>query len=263
MEAFQAFGEDGSSLPDFTFGQSDWIAMARVERKRQYVAVYDGSGSIGQGCAYAYGGAVSSQPQWNAFAEFWKIHLDKNGLAYFKMSEAMTARGEFESKVTEWGSDFIARRDALVNELAGLKRRYALAITGSGIATRDGSALKPSGKTTAAKTEVFKDAVGQLLSTLPVDSMVHFICDIELDAEESYRGWIQSMASQDSPTAVKIIGTAFFDDAYSIPLQFADMVAWFARQELERVSRGRPDSEKDPIYDLIMEGNSGGIVFID
>lgn len=248
---------------DFLFGQTDWVGMARVERRRQYVVAYDGSGSIGRDCAYAYGGAVSSQRQWAAFSEVWSSILDRHGLAYFKMSQAMTGKGEFESKLREWDSDFNVRRDALVNELAALKKRYALSVTGSGIATRNGSALVVSGKTASAKAEIFKDAVQRLVGGLPLDSMVNFLCDIELDAEENYRGWIQSLASQDSPSAVKIVGTAFFDDAYTIPLQFADMAAWIARKELERQSNGRPESEKDPLYDLIMEGSLGGITFID
>jgi hypothetical protein len=40
------------------------------------------------------------------------------------------------------------------------------------------------------------------------------------------------------------------------------MVAWVARQELERISRGKPESEKNPLYDLLLEGSVGGITFI-
>lgn len=229
----------------------------RPKRKGICQAVFDGSGTFGTHPSVVYAGAISTQVQWTAFNESWEHLLIKNDLAYFKMAEAMTFYGEFLPKFTEWGAEREARRDALLLELANLKRRYDLRCTGCGlvVSASGGGPFSTSDHTLEKKKSLFQQAILALLQGVPPDYNVALLCDSEPDAEDTYRSWINGLIRVDSGKAAHVIGISFFDDKYAQPLQFADLVAGVVREEIVR-RLVRPDTEPHALYQVLLAGSN-------
>jgi hypothetical protein len=232
--------------------------MPRATRRKYrglYQVCFDGSGTIGQHKAYVYAGAISTQLQWQAFSETWEHVLAKNDLAYFKMAEADTFYGEWQPKYTEWGNDRAAKRDAVLLELALLRRRYDLKIRGAGFVVGQ-AGMSPFDDTDSVadrKRKTFQIAITNLLREIPSEFAVQIVCDVEKDVEEKYRGWIEGLMRTESDKVARIVGINFLDDQYSQPIQFADMVSWLGRQEIER-QMFRPEQGINPLYELLTEG---------
>lgn len=253
------FCDAGQVEPDRLSGVGFWTLEDDMSRatKRKYKGVYqvvfDGSGTIGQHRGVVYAGGVSTLVQWQAFSETWENILIKHDLAYFKMAEANTFYGEFAPKYTEWGDQRNAKRDALVTELASLKRRYDLRVNGCGfvIGTAGTSPFDPGASVIEKKKQLFQGAMLALLRAIPADCAVMILCDIEKDVEETFRGWIEGLARTESEKVARVVGISFYDDKFAQPIQFADMVAFIARQEIER-RLVRPDDEVNPLYPLLV-----------
>lgn len=254
--ALDAFGLDfglvGTGMP----------RSNRPQRKGTYYVVFDGSGTIGTHPAIVYAGAVSTQAQWGAFAESWEHLLERHDLAYFKMAEAMTFYGEFLPKNAEWGTLRDARRDALLQQFANLKTRYDLRVTGCGFATASSdNAFYTRENIIEKKKMVFRAAILGLLKHIPPEYSVLLICDIEKDVEDAFRGWIDGLIRTESEKVARIIGIGFHDDLFSANIQFADMVAWVLRQEIERQAR-RQEDQVNPLYSLLLDGSDVRVVTV-
>jgi hypothetical protein len=222
--------------------------------KGQYQVVFDGSGTIDQDRATVYAGATSSIRQWAAFAEVWDNLLVKHDLAYVKFSEADTFYGEFLPKASEWGTDREKRRDALLLEFVSLRSRYALSTTGCGVVLgTEGTTPFTAQAAVSKKKELFQCAILALLRGIPKDFGVQVVCDVEKDAEDHYRGWIESLMRVESDKVARIVVISFADDKVFQPVQFADLIAGITRKELERRMR-RPDQPVSQLYEMITEG---------
>ena len=226
----------------------------RPKASGDFYVAFDGSGTIGQHLATVYAGGVTTMRQWAAFSEMWEGLLRKHDLAYFKMAEAMKTYGEFLPKATKLGKDFDTWRDETVSQFANLKNRYDVRVVGCGysVGTTGVSPYLPADKTAMKKKRIFQDAVLALLKGIPADANVYLLCDIEKDVEETFRGWIDSLGKTHPANMARILGISFLDDKFSIPIQFADMVAWVARNEVERMAI-HPEEPIHPLYTLLME----------
>ena len=124
--------------------------------------VLDGSGSIGNHYAVAYGGAIGHQGAWAIFDQLWQRELQKNGLTHFKMAHAMTFRGPFEQKRQEWGDQCDQKRDDLLKKLAGFAELLELKATAFAVSWE---AVDYLAKVAEKKREVFKGLLLTLLKT--------------------------------------------------------------------------------------------------
>lgn len=194
-----------------------------------YNAAFDGSGTLGQHKAIAYAGVKGSDKQWAAFAEAWAQRIGADGLAFFKMAEAMKWSGEFASKYTQWGADRDKRRDALIDDLVSLSIGYGLDVVG--IAATDRLIV---GDTAAArKMQLFKGAMLALLNEIPAIHTVTVMCDTELDIEADVRAWMREVRKTSDRNIPALSGICFLDDRVYPSLQLADMVAWLFRAGAE------------------------------
>src|SRR5712692_3495007 len=85
-------------------------------------AYFDDSGSHKKSTVFVLAGFISTVDRWKAFSDEWKVKLDEYpGVQYFKMSEAVSLRGEF---LRGWTSSL---RDQRVLELCEIIKKHALA----------------------------------------------------------------------------------------------------------------------------------------
>jgi hypothetical protein len=121
--------------------------------------------------------------------------------------------------------------------LVALKHRYDLRVNGCGFAIGSNgiSPFPTDARVAQKKKHLFKGAISALLNTINPDYLVNVVTDIEKDADEHFRGWIESLARTESAKVAHIVGIGFYDDLYFPPIQFADLVAWFARADVERL----------------------------
>ena len=184
----------------------------------------DGSGTIGTHKIFAYGGAVGSPKQWEAFAETWFTVLQKYGITYFKMAEAMTWFGEFGPKFTEWGEEREAKREALFEELIDLALRAQF--HGSGIFVN--ASILDERAVADSKTETIKALFVSLLSGIPENHYATVMCDAELDVEPKIRVWMSQLRRLEKQLP-SLAGFCFMDERLNPPIQLADIVAWLWR----------------------------------
>jgi hypothetical protein len=232
--------------------------MPRANRpkfKGTITVAFDGSGNIASDTSVSYAGAAASNTQWAAFAEAWDELLEKYDLAYFKMAEAATFYGEFQPKYDLWGQDREARLNDTLLEFAGLAHRYAMRVGGSAfvVGNTGVSPFNPSDSMASKKKELFQDAILELLRSAPSDYSILLLCDVEKDVEDIYRGWIDGLTRTHSDKVARIMGIAFLDDLFTPSIQFADMVAWVLRKEVER-KFFRPEDPVSPLYALLAGG---------
>jgi hypothetical protein len=90
----------------------------------------DGSGTLSQHKVLSYAGGVTTQAAWSLFEGLWHTALQRHGLRYFKMAEAMTFYGEFQPKYAEWGDSRNEKRDALLRKLVGFADQLEISAIG-------------------------------------------------------------------------------------------------------------------------------------
>jgi hypothetical protein len=231
--------------PLLSFGSLDLIA----DDMGVYQVSFDGSGTFGTHKAAAYAGIVGTERQMAALAEAWAALLKKHGLRYFKMAEAWKYYGEFQPKFAEWGqAQAEQNRDNLLLEFATLVKRYDLRVAGCVAGFVNFSDLSAA---TDKKKRLFQGAVLGLLKWIPEDARVVLMCDIEQDVGHDFQRWIDSLRHKDD-AASRITGLCFLDDKTECSIQVADMFAYLARQDAERFIDGRPETEVNPLYKLLL-----------
>ena len=199
----------------------------------------DGSGTLGQHSAIAYGGFIAERKQWSALTDPWVGILERHGLSYFKMAEAMKWHGEFKHKYSEWGDERENRRDGLIDDLASLAVRYEFKPAGM---FADARLLGEQGRVTDKKVELFKRTIRSLLTHVPDGQNVTLICDEELDIEFTIRKWVKSLRRDKGDNIAPIVGICYMDDRVFPAIQLADMLAWLLRERGERLIKTGDDS---------------------
>ncbi len=198
-----------------------------------FQVAFDGSGAFNtKDRAIAYAGAVATGRQWAAFTDSWNSVLTREGLAYFKMAEAMTWFGEFAGRWSKWGDARDEKRTSLLNELADLAVRYDFRATGM---WSDANVLTAHQTVTDKKVELFKAGMLVLLQAVPDGNHVSLLMDEELDIEPSVRKWVREMRQRRGKNIAPITAVCHVDDRAFPAVQFADMVAWLYREYGDQV----------------------------
>jgi hypothetical protein len=208
-------------------------------------AFLDDSG-MGQAPASVIGGFVSTTERWKEFSSEWQDALDvRPAIAYFKMKEANGLRGEFKG----WSAD---RRDERIALLFSIIERHAMFGVSSAIqhemynAIFRGRLSKPTASLEYPYFILFHGVVTSIAQHLaksghaePID----FVFDTQPDQmKKMLKGWELFVSrSGDAHRALIKKPPVFRDDKRALPLQAADLHAWWVRKMCEAYLLGKPE----------------------
>ena len=218
-------------------------------------AFIDDSGTDHNDPQFVLAGFLSDGPSWAAFADEWKFALDREGLAYFKMSDAFARSGQFTDR-TKWTLDAI---DRLVAELVQIIQKHALRRLSYAFAQSDYKLVQgswPMRKLTRAKARRFHarldhpyffcmyGLLGNLvrfLEALEQQTGIYQQVDVYFDEQQPFGAdalawyWV---FKQVVPHADRYLGSppTHRDDKTFQPLQAADLYAG----QLHRSMVGHP-----------------------
>ena len=198
---------------------------------------------------------INGAEQWAAFADEWHRELQKDSLAYFKMAEANSLRGQFAG----WTRD---RRDAKVLALARIIERHHPWFTFCSVSRKEYDEILAPVAPQGLKTPYYTCFWGVMKTTaryhqsLGIEDVppVDFIFDdqggLGDDAALFYR-WAKE---SEDPETQRLLGSTpiFRDDKTMPPLQAADMLAWHIRKDHE--TGGHYDRA---IFELLTENGAG------
>lgn len=207
-------------------------------------AYFDESGT-GSGPILVLAGFLASAEQWSAFSTDWKRALDMNpAIRYLKMREAAGLGGEFQ----DWSEDRRNERMSLFYRI--IEEHIPIAIWAS--MPRD--AFTKVFAPVADKHTIYRnpyyilmvDMIAQFAKTkdkLGLTERVDFIFD-EGAAQVSKitEIWEFIKGADADPRLKTIMGDfpSFKDDKIVLPLQAADLHAWWRRQRIDEYLTGKP-----------------------
>lgn len=203
-------------------------------------AYLDDSGSEPNSPIYCLAGYLANVGQWKRFSPAWKAALLADpSIDYFKMSEAMDLRGQFEGIPS-------ALRDQKVFSLAEITHKHIEARINITIGRDDFDIfLKPTSDWPEVQDPYFICFYALVVMVnafhrrigLP-DVEIDFIFDEQGNIGKRAVGWWDILLHQAGPDRAKLLGSApiFRNDRKFLPLQAADMYAWVIR---DRLIKGR------------------------
>ncbi len=192
-------------------------------------AFVDDSGS-GQGAVFVLAGFIASAEQWAAFKDEWKESL--GGAPYFKMADAEKLFGR-------------TGKDDRVTRFYRIIENHAVAGVSSAVMRDDyervfGRAPQPMRDPYFL---LFFDLIAQLSRNqkkLDLHDKVDFIFDEQLGKKEKVIAAWDSFKSMGQESFGHILGDtpSFKDDKEILPLQAADLYAWWIRRQIEEDTKG-------------------------
>jgi len=184
----------------------------------------------GIGARYAaYGAVAALNNEVASFHREWGQFLERHGIEYLRMADAMLWYGPFESKKKEWGKQYESRRDELLSEAATLTTKWLKA---GGSSTDFGQLGKPkSGDAVKRKKAIlFGHVIGDLLQDPQFASYaLALMCDDEQDVAISFYQGLNAIKRQRPAVVNRIAMLCFCNDTRMSLLQAADLVAHVLR----------------------------------
>lgn len=204
---------------------------------KEYKAFVDGSGT-GDPNLLVLGGYVAPTEIWEEFSKEWQARLNHAGIPYFKMNQMAShpeIAGYFYRVIEEWN---VTAAIACLVDTAALRRVVRTFKWPPEIIIELRRLENPYGMAFQGIIEDF----AQNQHKLKIDEPVDFIFDEESEEAAVLEGWdwIKVGNSVDS-SYTKFIGgrPTFLDDKKVLPLQAADLWAWWIRKwEIERIKDG-------------------------
>ncbi|RUV59979.1 DUF3800 domain-containing protein [Mesorhizobium sp. M5C.F.Ca.IN.020.29.1.1] len=203
---------------------------------------FDDSGSHGGEGIYALGGFLAPGVSWQRFSAEWQGVLNKDpAIDYFKMSEAISLRGQFD----RWPGPL---RDQKVFELAEVAERWAVARISAMVFKEDFDThirgASPWRELDNPYFLLFNQIIVLTLGfvqelgkrTLDIsDTKVEFVFDEQGLLGRDAVGWWDVLKLALEPEKVQLLGAppAFGSDKRLFPLQAADLLAWSVRNAVE------------------------------
>jgi Protein of unknown function (DUF3800) len=188
-------------------------------------------------CACVLAGFISTVDKWKIFSTAWASKLDEYpGLAYFRMSEAMSLRGQFAGG---WTPEL---RDQRIFELAEIIKTHAL--------IRVDCTMNRGWYNSLIRSipdewdDPYYLLFTQLLFAVQEHQMQHdnVDCDLIFDIQGNIgpnilSRWEQIQEYEPNETRRKLMDNrpTFRDDRQFLPLQAADMYAWLLRDHLSHL----------------------------
>jgi hypothetical protein len=222
---------------------------------------FDDSGSSRREPVFVLAGFVSTVEKWQAFSDDWKAKLDESpSLDYFKMSEAAALSGEFGRG---WNP---ALRDQRVFELAEIIARHALVRVDSWCYREPFDDIVRG----IVSLPEFQDPYALLFYQLIFAVITYRLendgvtCDLIFDEQGKVlpsrmaHYWEFAKSYAPNPDRMPILETQsapiFKSDRRYLPLQAADLYAWFVRSNrLARIPGGQPHSLADAISKILRD----------
>lgn len=198
------------------------------------------------------GGFVATIPQWKAFNDEWQQMLDmKPSIKYFKMNEAAKARGQFlywsEERITER----VQRAYKVIEEI-GIPLQASVIIRLDAfyeIFTEEYWEKNAINPYYLAHGEIIRNFAHHQIK-FGVDAPVDFIFDEQVMEQEKIRNAWGRIKAEADPAIRHLLGNKpeFRDDEQVLPLQAADLLAWW-------VERWRPRNTAQTPRPLNFRGN--------
>lgn len=199
---------------------------------------FDDSGSHGGDGLYVLGGFLAPSVNWARFNTEWQQALKKEpAIDYFKMSEAISLRGQFE----RWPA---ALRDQKVFKLTEIAEKYTVARISAMVYKQDFDAhIKGASpwrelnnpyfllyNQIVVLTVNFIRELGQRSPDIS-GAKVEFIFDEQGSLGEDAVSWWEVLKQALSPEQVQLLDQqpSFGSDKRRLPLQAADLLAWSVR----------------------------------
>jgi uncharacterized protein DUF3800 len=203
---------------------------------------FDDSGSHGGEGLYVLGGFLAPSVSWPRFNAEWRGVLKKDpAIVYFKMSEAISLRGQFD----RWPSPL---RDQKVFELAEVAERWAVARISAMVWKEDFDAhIKGASPWRELDNpyfllfnQIIVLTVGYILElgkrALDMsNAKVEFVFDEQGVLGRDAVGWWDVLKQALEPEKAQLLGIPpeFGSDKRLLPLQAADLLAWSVRNVVE------------------------------
>jgi hypothetical protein len=226
---------------------------------------------MGQPPASVLGGFVSTVEKWDAFSADWQEALDmRPSLSYFKMSEANALRGEFE----HWSE---TRRNERVALLFSIIEKHALFGVSSAVQQEMYKSIFRGqlDKATAHIEHPYfllfhgvATCIAQHLAKTGHQGPIEFIFDTQPDQmKKMLEGWeLFVSVSGNNHRALLEAPPMFRNDKIALPLQAADLHAWWVRRmcesyllgksELKPPFPGNRESLKLPVLEMFWRENA-------
>jgi|SRR6185369_2797141 len=225
-------------------GKRAW--RRRLFLLKRYQAHVDGSGT-GDPRLFVLAGVIAPVENWIAFTKDWQELLDmKPQLEYFKQSEMVKSpvrlerSGWFERVMSRHATGFISC-SLRVDDLVKVIRQVQWP---PGVSHRNPEILE-NPYYFAFKAIITKLAAHQR-DQLGLFEPIDFIFDDETEKSETLAGW-ERIKLNVSPDVRKLMGETpiYRDDKKLLPLQAADMFAYWVRKRQLNILHGRPE---EPLF---------------
>lgn len=212
----------------------------------QIIQAYLDDSGMGQHPASVLGGFVSSSQKWTEFSSDWQQALDmRPSISYFKMSEANALRGEFE----HWSE---SRRNERVALLFSIIEQYALFGVSSAVhhemyvSIFRGHLDAPTRFIEYPYFILFHGVVtsiAQYFAKIGQLAPIEFIFDSQPDQmKKMLEGW--KLFVSVSPKNLQPLlarPPIFRNDKITMPLQAADLHAWWVHRMCDAYLQGTPE----------------------
>jgi hypothetical protein len=203
---------------------------------------FDDSGSHGGEGIYVLGGFLAPSVSWPRFSAEWQNVLNKEPtIDYFKMSEAISLRGQFD----RWPRPL---RDQKVLEFAEVAERWAVARISAMVFKEDFDVhikgASPWSELDNPYFLLFNQIIVLTVSfiqelgkrTLDIsEAKVEFVFDEQGRLGRDALGWWDVLKQALEPEKTQLLGAPpeFASDKRQSPLQAADLLAWSVRNVAE------------------------------
>jgi hypothetical protein len=211
---------------------SGYAYAARHRRLMVMLQAYVDDSGRGQSPVFVLAGFISSPEKWALFSDEWAAVLAaRPGIDYFKMREAHSFKGQFEG----WNP---GSRDAKISDLSRIIEKYMMAGISLSITIEEYNDIFAPITHKAARSPYFL-AVFNMISMLAryqIDMKLHEKVDFIFDRQDGQSGpimdaweWFKNNATDDTKDQ---LGSPpdFRDDKNTMPLQAADLYAWWVRR---------------------------------
>jgi hypothetical protein len=197
---------------------------------------------------YLLAGYLAPSEQWAAFSDEWRRVLEIHPrLAYFKMKEAFACRGQFEGWSAERRDERLIMLNAVIEGFASAaffiafdENKFRKTMEPVAVRFNDKKALNPY----YFAVNELTDALGRNQHLLHVEGPMKFIFDQQMmEKRHVIEGheWAWARAVPSLPNLKDIVGRvpSFEDDKEFLPLQAADMHAWWMRRRFVAQAKGQ------------------------
>jgi hypothetical protein len=225
-----------------------------------YQAYIDDSGNEPQSPIFVFGGFVASHEQWAKFTDEWQAELERGiPLAYFKMSEAASLRGEFDRR-HGWNAEM---RDQRVLAFARIVPRFARIRISAWIRHDDWAShvmsLPAPVRRLSQDSPYAHLALLTILAVMVFQSQhginepIDFVFDEAVGFDEELLQWWPNIRRMIENTTrsdlAKFLGSRpiFRDEKGFLPLQAGDLYAWQVRSRCLANHRQTIRAPRNPV----------------